>query len=276
MRKKINIIAIVAIFLTVLIIGVGYWLIFSKKKTKVKKESKSTKMETVNQLSLKERPYIIIEPKSKTRPQDYGYWMTITINNASNYKLLEYEVEYQAGNLIQGFMHRLDFSKEKLPISQEGFFGSESKGKYKYDEGVKNGNVLFKFFKNSHDYEALKTYFNWQQMEQQKGVFTSNDAKAILEIKSKELKPSDYMVVFSTLGLPAEIKGEALSEPYGFYSRQPMKLKSAVLTIKNKKDLTGAKILGWDGKKWHQYESEIKEDEVSAKVDELGTYILVK
>jgi len=263
-------------FLFVFLTGfVVYKIILSKRKKQEKKKPKITSFETVNQLALEKRPYIIIEPKSKTRPQDYGYWMTTTISNASNYQFCEYEVEYQSSNLIQGFMHRFDISgKDK--ISQEGFFGSESKGKYKYDEGVKSGSVLLKFFKNDKDYDILKTYFNWLKVVDQDGVFISNDAKASLKIDSSDLKPTDYLVVFSTLGLPKNIKGTVLSLPYGFYSRRPTKLKSAVLTIKSKKDLTGAKILGWNGNNWHIYKTTVDKESASSKVNQLGIYILVK
>lgn len=233
------------------------------------------KVENINQLPLEKRPYIIIEPKSETRPSDYGHWITVIIDKANEYQSVEYDVEYQAGNLIQGFMHRVDFSKEKLPVAKEGFFGSESKGKYKYDENVKSGSILFKFFKDATNYDALKNYFNLQNMEEQKGFFTANDGKANLEIGANDLNANDYVVITSTLGLPASIMSKVLSEPYGFYATRAVKLKNATLNIKSKEDLAKAKILGWDGKQWQEYKTSIKEETASTVVNQFGTYILV-
>lgn len=270
---------LLAFLIIVLVIGLSGLGIKFLRKPGINQETNKTtpkpKVENVNQLSLEKRPYIIVEPKSETRPTDYGHWVTITIDKASNYKSVEYDVEYQAGNLIQGFTHRVDFSKEKLPVAKEGFFGSESKGKYKYDENVKSGSILFKFFKDATNYDALKNYFNLQNMAEQKGFFTSNDSKANLQIGANDLNANDYVVVASTLGLPASITGKALAEPYGFYTTRAVKLKNATLSIKSKEDLTKAKILGWDGKQWQEYKISIKEETASTIVNQFGTYILV-
>lgn len=274
MKKKLPVFLIIIL---VLIIGFLGWKFLIKKKPaeETGKTTAKPKIEAINQLALEKRPYIIIEPKSKTKPQDLGHWITITIDKADDYQTVEYDVEYQTGNLIQGFMHRIDFSKESLPVSKEGFFGSESKGKYKYDEEVKGGSTLFKFFKDSINYDALKTYFNLQNKAEQDGVFTSNDGKATLEVGPRDLSSGDYLVIASTLGLPAEVEARVISEPYGFYSHQPAGLKDAALTIKSKEDLTKAKILGWDGEEWQEYEVEIEEDSASTKISQLGTYVLV-
>lgn len=273
---------ILPILLIIIVIAVAVGLfIFGKnllKKPTTEERAKASskpKIENVNQLPLEQRPFIVIEPKSTTRPQDLGSWITITIDKASNYQGVEYEVEYQAGNLIQGFMHKIDFTKEKLPTSKEGFFGSESKGKYKYDENVSGGSILYKFFKDETNYDALKTYFNIQNMANQKGVFNSKDGKASLEIGATDLTSGDYVVISSTMGLPAVVTGKVISEPYSFFATKTGKLKSATLSIKSKEDLTKAKIMGWDGTKWQEYKVTVKEDMASAAVTQWGTYVLV-
>ena len=135
------------IFIVLLLIAGFFGYKFLNKKAKPAEEPTTiskVKVEKVNQLPLEQRPYIIIEPKSQTRPQDLGSWITVTIDKVDNYQSVEYDVEYQAGSLIQGFMHRIDFSKETPPYFKEGFFGSESKGKYKYDENVTEGMLSIK------------------------------------------------------------------------------------------------------------------------------------
>lgn len=271
---------ILPILLIILVLAAGLFIfgknLLKKPRTEEKaKASSKPKIENVNQLPLEQRPYITIEPKSTTRPQDLGSWITVTIDKASSYQGVEYEVEYQTGNLIQGFMHKIDFTKEKLPVSKEGFFGSESKGKYKYDENVSGGSILYKFFKDTTNYDALKTFFNVQNMQEQKGVFNSKDGKATLEIGATDLSSGDYVVISSTMGLPSPVTGKVISEPYGFYATKNTKLKSATLTIRSKEDLTKAKILGWDGTKWQEDRVTIRDDTVSVSITQWGTYILV-
>lgn len=258
-----------------LVAGFFGWRFLKKESAEEEKIPRKPKIEEINKLPLKERPFVIIEPKSTTRPSDLGSWITVTIDNAENYESVEYDVEYQAGNLIQGFMHSIDFSKEPAPVSKEGFFGSESKGKYKYDEDVTTGSIVFKFLKDSTSYDALKTYFNLQNMAEVDGLFTSNDGKASLEVGAKDMTSTTFVVIASTLGLPDEVEAKVISEPYGFYSHKPASFKDATLTIKSKEDLTNAKILGWDGQEWVEYETEAEADSATASVNSLGTFVLV-
>lgn len=272
--KKISAFLIFGVIIVLVGILGWNWLNSQKKNSSSLKASALPKIEAINKLALEKRPYMILEPTSTTRPQDVGHWITVTLDNVNNYDGVDYDIEYMSGNLIQGFMHKIDFTKEKAPFSKEGFFGSESKGKYKYDENVKSGNILLKFYKGDQ-IDNLKTFFNLQNMLDQKGIFTSNDAKATLKITGNELASGDFVIISSTLGLPSSITGKAISDPYGFYSTKPTKLKNAELTIKSKEDLTKAKILGWDGKKWQEYKIKIEADQAIASVSQLGTYILV-
>jgi len=264
------------VIIFVLLAGFLSWKVFFKKKPveEVVRPSKP-KLETINQLPIEEMPYVVLEPKSQTRPQDLGHWLTVTVDRVSDYQKVEYEVEYQAGSLIQGFMHRIDFNEEKAPFSKEGFFGSESKGKYKYDEDVAEGSVLLRFYKTGEEADVLKTNFNLQNMGEKEAVFNSQDGKAVLEVGRNDLNKADFLIIASTLGLPAEVKEKVISKPYGFYSHEQVKLTKAILTFKSSQDLTGAKILGWDGQKWNQYQATVKDGQASAEVDQLGTFVLV-
>jgi hypothetical protein len=268
------------IVLIIAIVGFAGYKVISKPQEEEKPDIPTRpKIENINQLLLEQRPYILIEPKSKTRPQDLGYWITVSFynDNIKNYTGVDYDVEYQAGTLIQGFRHSLDFSKEEPPYSKESFFGSESRGKYYYHENMIGGNIVFQLFKKDGSYDALKTNFNIQSMEEKQGVFTSNDVKAVLKVGDNEIADNVWIVIASTLGLPAPIEGEIISEPYGFYAHQPIEFKEATLTVKSSKDLTNAQILGWDSdnEEWVEYETTIKDSEAEAEIDSLGTYILV-
>jgi hypothetical protein len=245
------------------------------KNTESEPSAAAPKLEVVNQLPLKDRPFVTIKPISQTRPQDLGSWITVEVSNVKTYEKVKYDVEYQSGSLIQGFSHQIDLT-ESPPFAKEGFFGSESKGKYKYDEDVGLGNILLKFYKNSSDYDALKTYFNLQNAKETEGIFTSNDVKATL--KTTELDNSWYLVIASTLGLPAKTEKQVISEPYGFYAHKEVSLDEAALTIKSSEDLTGAEILGWDeeSEEWLEYETKTEEGQATAIVDRLTTFVLVK
>ena len=74
--------------------------------------------------------------------------------------------------MLQWFTHRVNF-QESPPYSKEGFFGSESKGRYKYDKDVSGGSILFTFYKADGQKDFFKTYFNIQNMAEQEGIFNS-------------------------------------------------------------------------------------------------------
>jgi len=261
--------------LVILIASLVIWVIkpFSKKPTTSTDIPSSQKTLSANTLPIEKRPYIKLEPKSSVEPKSLGHWITMTIQNVNNFDRLEYEFEYTTGSMIQGGMGRIDFSVETPPVSKEVAFGSASKGKYKYDEGVYKGSFTFHFFQGETE-EVLKTDFALQKMEGTQTIFKSPDEIVKLTVEKPDLSAGDYVLISSSLGLPAPVTGKILAGPYSFFSDRPRSLTKAQLLFDNV--ASSAVIFAWDNNRWSQLETKITDKKASANIDFLGTYILVQ
>ena len=263
MKTKLSLLVI--IFSLFFLSGCGC----NKKDTETQPSPAARKMEEINKLPISDRPYITLTPR------DDGREITLTIDKVNNADQAEYELEYNAGSMIQGAFGSIDFSEETLPVVKKLLFGSCSKGKCRYDEDVSGGSLSIRFEGEAGAY-VLKTDFNLQQMADRKGVFTTKDIKASLDVGTSGLSAGTYLVIASTLGLPAPVEGEVIVGPYAFLAASSPKLTAAEIIIKSKKDLTNARLLQWSGDDWIELNSEIGEEQISAPVTSLGTFVLVK
>jgi len=265
--KKIVIFIIILVFL-----GGGflaYKKFVKKPSTEEKKAVVSKKKPQVNLIDLEKRPYVTLVPREDGREVS----MTITKTHFGEDKV-EYELEYQAGTMIQGAFGRIDFSEEPLPVTKKLLFGSCSKGKCKYDEDVSGGSLTL-YFKGSEDY-AVKGEFTIGQTGEKEGVFSSRDAKISLDVGEKGLSAGTFVIVSSTIGLPEEVEGKVLAGPVGFFTANSVKINQATLSFKGiNEDLDKVKVLGWVNSQWQVYEAVKEEDGISSQVDSLGTFVLV-
>jgi len=234
------------------ILGLVVFFVYNNKNKKTDTPTTPTRrVEQINKLTVKDRPYVTLTPRTDGRE------ITLTIDNLTNATNAEYELEYQAGSMLQGVFGTIDFSTEEQPVSKKLLFGSCSKGKCKYDDNVTGGSLTMRFEGKEEPY-VLKSDFNLQQMADREGVFTSN------------------IVIASTMGLPAELEGEVIAGPYAFLATTSPRLTQAELTIKSKDDLTTAKLFHWTGKAWTELESELGTNKITAPATSLGTFVLVK
>lgn len=260
---------IILILIILAVLGGGFFAYkaISSKKQASKKVVQKKKPE-VNLIEMEKRPYITLVPRED------GHEVSMTIADLKLKETdLEYEMEYQAGNMLQGAGGRIDFTEEKPPVSKNLLFGSCSKGKCKYDEDVSSGSLTL-YFSGKEDY-GLKGDFTIAKMEEAEGVFNSRDVKVSLNVGEKGLDDEVFVVVLYTMGLPAEVDGEVIAGPYGFFTSQEQSLKEAELTFKSSEQ-GDLKILGWDGSQWQEYETKVADGQAVAEVDQLTTFILVK
>lgn len=252
------------------ILGLVVFFVYNNKNKKTDTPTTPTRrVEQINKLAVKDRPYVTLTPRTDGRE------ITLTIDNLTNVTNAEYELEYQAGSMLQGVFGTIDFSTEEQPVSKKLLFGSCSKGKCKYDDNVTGGSLTMRFEGKEEPY-VLKSDFNLQQMADREGVFTSKDIKATLDVGKVGLASSTYVVIASTMGLPAELEGEVIAGPYAFLAASSPRLTQAELTIKSKDDLTTAKLFHWTGQAWTELKSELGTNKITAPVSGLGTFVLVK
>jgi len=255
----------ISLFLVVLL---AMFLTGCKKKTVETNQNYQKKTEQINKLAIKDRPFVTLTPRVD------GKEVTLEIDNVKNATKVDYELEYQTKDMIQGAFGNIDFNKEPTPVSKNILFGSCSKGVCKYDEGVSGGSLTLRFEGGTETY-VLKSDFNLQNMFDRQGVFASKDVKATLDVGKSGLPPATYLIISSTMGLPKEVEGEIIAGPYAFLAATSPTLK-ATLTVKSSADLTGAKLMFWTGKAWTELKSTIVDGSISAPVTNLGVFVVTK
>jgi hypothetical protein len=276
LKEKLNKKTIAVIILFAMIIMIPVWMIFIREKEEEQEQQQEQIIQTINEKPVKERPFVSLTPSAS------GGEVFISIDSAAA-ELAEYEIEYQAendagGTIIQGGIGRIKLAEQTQPTDPKEFcFCSQSKGKKKYDTGVSAGSVMLHLSGGVEEY-SLKGDFTIGKMGEEEGLFSSRNSKAQLEIVQTEISPQTPIVVADTLGLPGEVENELVEGPYGFFAPEGTTVEQATLTLKTKEDLAEATLLGWDqgNEEWKEYQFEAGEEQLSAEIGELTTFILVK
>jgi len=262
MKKKLPIILVV-----LLVIGTGIFT-FTKLRSKPTVANETTKKkrieEPTNIIAVEERPYVQIIPHSD------GHNVSLKVNETKkDAASVEYELEYQAGSLLQGAFGQLTL--DSLPAIKEILLGSCSAGgACSYHEDVRGGTLLTRF--NGPESYALKS--RWKYIDNTKGetAFSSQDAK--FQLESTDLKKQRYLVIFNTAGYPDGVEGTLVSEIYSLTSSGSL-AGEAELTIRAEEE-GELIIMGYDGTKWHEFKTTVDDKMATAKVDLMELYVVAK
>lgn len=270
--KKTTLIITILVLLGFIGGGLAY-LKFNKKPIKKPEQGErvATQVERINDLELEKRPYVTLAPRED------GKELFLTIDQLKLGEVkVEYELEYQAGTMIQGAFGRINFDEEKPPVTKKLLLGSCSKGKCKYDENVTGGTLTLRF-SGERDY-VLREDFTLNLMSEKEGLFATRNTKIGLDVGLKGLSADTYVVVIPTFGLPKELEGELIAGPIGFFTARPVSLKKeATLTFKSVGETEEVKVYGLAGDKWQEFEEpEMEDSSVSISIDQLTTFVLVK
>lgn len=185
--------------------------------------------EQVAELAFEHRPYVTLAATKAAANGQYGHWLTLNINNVNvpNATTLDYLLEYQTeGGGSQG----VPGSGVKLDgqaITRDLLLGSESAGKFRYDEGVKTGTLTIRF-RNAQGklVGKLTTDFNLQNSDTEltspDGTFTFTLAKAA--------PATVFFVTMNSFGVPSGITlpGVVKAGPYTVMSSDGTKYAGTV------------------------------------------------
>jgi len=163
------------------------------------------------ELSLAEMPVVSLTPTED------GHYLNLKIEKikVANALTMDFQFLYDVPDKVQQ-----GSSGDNIDISSGSFetdllLGSESAGKFRYDEGVEKG-VLTLWFRDSDKKLVTKLETNFH-MQSNEDVLSSNDGKFKFELG----KPKGIYVVMNTLGLPDGYEFDANilnSGPYGIFS----------------------------------------------------------
>lgn len=244
MKKVIILMVIVS-----LVYGVGARLIKKETAPGVVKDDNASQTIIAQ---VKDRPYVSLTPRTD------GKELTLEISRLKNVDKVEYELMYLSNDLSRGVIGTIDL-KGDTSVERKLLLGSCSKNVCKYDENVSEGSLTLRL----RSPEGTQKYTSDFVITKGGDEIISKDEKFKISFK---LSVSAYYIAMSTIGLPGDIEGEVVGEPYGVFSSGSIAAKNGEVSIAS--DDTTANLFFWTGKAWQ---------ELSDPVSSLSpAYVLIK
>jgi len=201
MNKKY---APVLVLVAILILVVG--IVFAVRS----RSTSDTEMEEENipELAEHQRPFTTLTPTED------GHYLVLAVNDIDvpGASMMEYEIFYEtAEGINQGVPGRVTLTGPQS-VEREILLGSESSGKFRYDEGVDDGTLTLKFRDVDGKFIGkVKTTWRLYQGTQD---LSSDDGALTYSLDDVS---ESYFVVMNTFGLPASFDG-LTTGPYGVFA----------------------------------------------------------
>ncbi|PWU23953.1 hypothetical protein C5B42_01170 [Candidatus Cerribacteria bacterium 'Amazon FNV 2010 28 9'] len=221
----------------------------------------------VNLEPVNQRPYVWLAPSGTEDPYGPGKSLVINVTDLKqNSKTFDYEVEYDAGSLVQGFFDSA--TNVTLPYKSTKLFGTCSTGgKCTFNTGVTGGTLTIQFDNNV----TLQQEWSWSDVRGNT-IFPSRDGKFGVDLSGAKTKATNA-VVYQTPGYPGTAPGEIVAGPYtvGFNA-------AVTGTVKANMHVgdVQATIYGYDGKQWNALKTTVSNGQASAVGDLMQAYMAVK
>lgn len=219
-------------------------------------------VEPKNVIAVDLRPVVYISPEADGRN------LSIEVESIKkDANRVEYELEYQTGELLQGFNGLLELNT--LPAKKTELMGSCSAGgKCSYHENVQGGLARLRFMGD----ENYLLEQDWRYINNTKGENLAGSKDAKFQLSSADLKSAKYIVVYNSPGYPEEVPGKVISEAYAMRTSSAL-TGEAELTLRGTEVPTA--IAGWDGEEWHTFEGTVEGNAITATVDLMRLYVAI-
>lgn len=170
--------------------------------------------ETLAEVAFKDRPFASLTPTSD------GHYINLKIDKITLPKAvsLDYELLYSLPDgRTQGVPGTVDLKGEKS-FERKLLLGSESNGKFRYDEGVVDGSLTVRL-RNSNGKLMAKFSTKWhlQSIDQELTSIDQNFTY-VMDKKPKGM----YFVTMETFGLLDSTVSEVASGPYGIFASEEL------------------------------------------------------
>lgn len=266
MKKPAFIALIVVVILSGLALFGAKQVMNLFKPTQSEDGQKNKVAEEVNVIALDQRPYAQIAPVAD------GHNVTLIVKTLKKAaQTVEYELEYQSGTLLQGAFGLIELGS--IPAQEQVLLGSCSAGgKCSFHEDVTGGKLLLRF--EGEEKYVLRTEWRYIDNKDKSNQAASKDSK--FQLESDSLENQRYIVVYNTPGYPDNLEGSVASDPYALAVSSTLKGKGT-LTLRAHEDLTDtARVMGYDGSAWHEFTGMIDGKAITAEVDLMELYVVVK
>ena len=230
-------------YLPFILLGVGIivlivvFIVIKKNKSNVPVE----KEDTTITLSLNERPVVSLTPSAD------GHWLKLTLTKIlSSAASMDYELLYQLPDgRTQGVPGTIKLTGQDK-IERDLLMGSESSGKFRYDEGVKEGTLTVRF-RNDAGKLITKLSTKFALLSKTKEL-KSIDEK--FDYKLAFVNSKDFFVVMETFGLPSSegVPTDVTAGPFGVFT-------SSKIAISGTVNLEGTNVYLYLGSSWTKLDS---------------------
>lgn len=252
-------------------------VVFLLSKNKASKNQANEQNQSSSQAS--EKPVKKITGKANTTPINENPYVKLNpLNDGHNMEIIiqtdkkesneaEYELEYQAGSLLQGAFGVIDL--ENLPTKEKIFFGScSSGGRCTHHKDIKGGNLALKF--SGEKNMTFKGDWRYFDNLAKKTQFSSQDGK--FQIEGDDFKKVRFFTIYNTPGYPTNQEYNIVSD---LYNLSKITTGKADLTIRAKEEKENLVIVGYDGEEFTEYETEVDGKMATAQVDLVELYFVI-
>ena len=202
-----------------------------------------------------QRPYVSLTPRTD------GHWLKLSmmgVNKVTGAATIDYILEYRtAADVNQGVPGTVKLSGITT-IDRDLLLGSESSGKFRYDEGVTKGILTLRFRDSAGKLLGkLSTDFSLQD----KSSETLSSVDGAFSYKLTKPVKKGYFVTLNTMGIPEGVKGDIAEGPYGIFT-------SEVTAFPGTVKLSGTTLYRFGESKWNTLKGGVSSD--------FGVFISVK
>ncbi len=225
----------VVIVLIAVLIAVGAYLFVKNNRSNNKQAGEPNQEEIQPEIALEMRPVVSLMPSAD------GHWLKLEIKKILiDATTLDYEMTYKVPDgRTQGVPGTVKLTS-KENIEKDLLLGSESSGKFRYDEGVQDGNLSLKF-RDGNGKLVAKFETQFRLLTSEDEIISSNEE---FSVKLTKLPTKTFFVVMSTIGYPGDVKLDDNTKLYGIFLSTKDKY-SGTVEIKNTSNITF-----WDGSNW--------------------------
>ena len=228
MTKIKKFLPLILLLLGIIVVVGAYFFV-----TRSKKDGDVTEDETsLIEVALSDRPI------TSLTPSDDGHWLTLGVENiVIDAASLDYELLYKLPDgRTQGVPGSITLKVER-EIERELLLGSESSGKFRYDEGVDKGTLTLRF-RNEKGKLIAKFTTEFALLSGTSELVSIDEGFTVSLNKTS----SEYFVVMETFGVPEVPAGDVVSGPYGVFS--------SALSLTGTAETSSGTLYEWSGSDW--------------------------
>jgi len=197
---------IVILFLGILV-AIGAFFVLKGKNGQNSPIDDQNQEETVPEIAFEKRPAVSLTPSAD------GHWLKLEIQKiVINAATLDYELTYKVPDgRTQGVPGTVKLENSDN-IVKDLLLGSESSGKYRYDDGVENGNLTLTFRDQKGKSVAKFSTDFFLQTAKEELHFSGGQTYKIDKLNNKT-----FYISMGTIGYPGSLPSSP-TESYGIFS----------------------------------------------------------